>query len=141
MEWSKWVRQTHRWLSIVFTLTVIATALGVHAFWPMGFVVLPLAMPITAVIALAIDWMFYRPLRARGAKPVTMSDSDGSIYDPAGIDTEKLAWVMDLKNVRRGRLKEYADKFRAITRWGDLNKVLAGIDAALAADASSTLQT
>lgn len=49
----------------------------------------------------------------RGAKPVTMSDSDGSIYDAAGIDTEKLAWVMDLKNVRRGRLKEYADKFRA----------------------------
>jgi glutamate dehydrogenase (NADP+) len=49
----------------------------------------------------------------RGAKPVTMSDSDGSIYDAAGIDTEKLAWVMDLKNVRRGRLKEYAEKFRA----------------------------
>ncbi len=57
---------------VTFTLTVIATALGIHAFWPMGFVVLPLAMPITAVIALAIDWMFYRPLRARGAKPVTL---------------------------------------------------------------------
>jgi glutamate dehydrogenase (NADP+) len=48
-----------------------------------------------------------------GAKPVTLSDSDGSIYDPAGITTEKLAWMMDLKNVRRGRIKEYADKFQA----------------------------
>src|SRR5436853_1661071 len=46
-----------------------------------------------------------------GAKPVTLSDSDGMIYDPSGIDREKLAWVMDLKNVRRGRIKDYADKF------------------------------
>lgn len=49
----------------------------------------------------------------RGAKPVSLSDSNGTIYDPAGIDEEKLAWVMDLKNVRRGRIKEYADKFGA----------------------------
>lgn len=48
-----------------------------------------------------------------GAKPVTMSDSNGTIYDKEGIDEEKLAWVMDLKNVRRGRIKEYADKFGA----------------------------
>ena len=47
-----------------------------------------------------------------GAKPVTLSDSDGFIYDPDGIDREKLAWVMDLKNNRRGRIKEYADKYR-----------------------------
>jgi glutamate dehydrogenase (NADP+) len=47
-----------------------------------------------------------------GAKPVSLSDSDGSIYDPAGIDAEKLAWVMELKNIRRGRIKEYADKFK-----------------------------
>jgi glutamate dehydrogenase (NADP+) len=47
-----------------------------------------------------------------GAKPVTLSDSNGTIYDPAGIDAEKLAWVMDLKNVRRGRISEYADKFK-----------------------------
>jgi glutamate dehydrogenase (NADP+) len=47
-----------------------------------------------------------------GAKPVTLSDSDGMIYDPAGIDREKLAWVMDLKNVRRGRIKEYTEKFK-----------------------------
>ena len=48
-----------------------------------------------------------------GGKPVTMSDSNGFIYDKDGIDEEKLAWVMDLKNVRRGRIKEYADKFGA----------------------------
>jgi glutamate dehydrogenase (NADP+) len=48
-----------------------------------------------------------------GGKPVTMSDSNGYIYDKDGINEEKLAWVMDLKNVRRGRIKEYADKFGA----------------------------
>src|SRR5512144_689012 len=48
-----------------------------------------------------------------GARPVTLSDSAGFIHDPAGIDKEKLAWVMALKNVRRGRIKEYAQKFRA----------------------------
>jgi glutamate dehydrogenase (NADP+) len=47
-----------------------------------------------------------------GAKPVTFSDSGGMIYDPAGIDREKLAFVMDLKNVRRGRIKEYADAYK-----------------------------
>lgn len=47
-----------------------------------------------------------------GAKPVTWSDSDGVIYDPEGIDAEKLAWVKDLKNVRRGRIREYADQFK-----------------------------
>jgi glutamate dehydrogenase (NADP+) len=47
-----------------------------------------------------------------GAKPVTLSDSNGYIYDEEGIDRKKLAWVMDLKNVRRGRIKEYADKFK-----------------------------
>ncbi len=49
----------------------------------------------------------------RGAKPVTFSDSEGSIHDPEGINEEKLAWVLDLKNVRRGRIKEYAQKFGA----------------------------
>ncbi len=52
-------------------------------------------------------------LLQRGARPVTVSDSDGSIHDPAGIDSEKLAWIMDLKNIRRGRIKEYAQKFKA----------------------------
>ena len=46
-----------------------------------------------------------------GAKVVTLSDSAGYIYDANGIDAEKLAFVMELKNVRRGRIKEYADKF------------------------------
>jgi glutamate dehydrogenase (NADP+) len=47
-----------------------------------------------------------------GAKPVTVSDSSGYIYDEEGITREKLAFVMDLKNVRRGRISEYADKFK-----------------------------
>ena len=46
-----------------------------------------------------------------GAKVVTLSDSSGFICDANGIDAEKLAFVMDLKNVRRGRIKEYADQF------------------------------
>ena len=47
-----------------------------------------------------------------GARPVTLSDSGGYIYDEAGITAEKLAFVIDLKNVRRGRISEYADKFK-----------------------------
>jgi glutamate dehydrogenase (NADP+) len=47
-----------------------------------------------------------------GGKVMTMSDSNGYIYDPEGIDSKKLAYVMDLKNVRRGRISEYADKFK-----------------------------
>lgn len=48
-----------------------------------------------------------------GGKVVTLSDSSGFIHDPDGIDAEKLAFVLDLKNNRRGRIKEYADKFNA----------------------------
>jgi glutamate dehydrogenase (NADP+) len=47
-----------------------------------------------------------------GGKVVTLSDSSGTIYDPKGIDAEKLAFVMNLKNVKRGRIKEYADEFK-----------------------------
>src|SRR5712671_3818925 len=43
-----------------------------------------------------------------GAKPVTVSDSNGVIYDPDGIDREKLAYVLELKNVKRGRIREYS---------------------------------
>jgi glutamate dehydrogenase (NADP+) len=50
----------------------------------------------------------------RGAKVVTLSDSSGSVYDRQGISQEKLEWLMELKNVRRGRIKEYADKFGAL---------------------------
>jgi glutamate dehydrogenase (NADP+) len=49
-----------------------------------------------------------------GAKPVTLSDSSGYIYDEAGIDAEKLAFLMELKNVRRGRIREFADKFKGV---------------------------
>ena len=50
-------------------------------------------------------------LNQLGAKAVSLSDSNGTVYDPDGIDDEKLAFVLDLKNVRRGRIKEYAKKF------------------------------
>ncbi len=46
-----------------------------------------------------------------GGKVVTLSDSGGYIYDPEGIDNEKLAFVMELKNIRRGRIHEYAEKY------------------------------
>jgi len=48
-----------------------------------------------------------------GGKAVTVSDSNGYIYDEAGINREKLAFIMDLKNVRRGRIKEYTDKYKS----------------------------
>jgi len=50
-----------------------------------------------------------------GGKPVTFSDSSGFIHDPDGIDREKLAWVMDLKNNRRGRIAEYAKQYPSAT--------------------------
>ena len=50
-----------------------------------------------------------------GGKSVTASDSGGYIYDPDGIDKDKLAFIMDLKNVRRGRIKEYTAKFKNAT--------------------------
>ena len=46
-----------------------------------------------------------------GAKVVTMSDSNGYIYDPDGIDADKLAYIMELKNLYRGRIKEYAEEY------------------------------
>ena len=49
-----------------------------------------------------------------GAETVTLSDSGGFIYDKNGIDRKKLAWVLDLKNVRRGRISEYADHFPGV---------------------------
>src|SRR4051794_37762879 len=50
-----------------------------------------------------------------GAKPVTLSDSGGFIYDKDGIDREKLAWVMDLKEARRGRIMQYTEQYRGAT--------------------------
>jgi glutamate dehydrogenase (NADP+) len=54
-----------------------------------------------------------KKLNQVGAKVVTMSDSGGFIYDKGGITEEKVKWIMQLKNVRRRRIKEYADHFRA----------------------------
>jgi glutamate dehydrogenase (NADP+) len=48
-----------------------------------------------------------------GGKAVTLSDSSGYVYDPEGIDKKKLRFVMELKNVRRGRIKEYADEYKS----------------------------
>ena len=50
-----------------------------------------------------------------GGKAVTLSDSSGMIYDPEGIDAKKLEYVMELKNVKRGRIKEYAEKFSGVS--------------------------
>ena len=50
-------------------------------------------------------------LNQLGGKVVTLSDSSGMIYDPDGIDVKKLGYVMELKNVKRGRIKEYAEKY------------------------------
>jgi glutamate dehydrogenase (NADP+) len=50
-----------------------------------------------------------------GGKALTLSDSNGYIYDEEGISKEKLAFVMELKNVRRGRIKDYADKYKSAT--------------------------
>jgi glutamate dehydrogenase (NADP+) len=47
-----------------------------------------------------------------GGKVVSLSDSNGTVYDPNGIDDEKLAFVMELKNVKRGRMSEFADKYK-----------------------------
>ena len=49
-----------------------------------------------------------------GGKVITLSDSDGTIVDESGVDGDKLDFVLDLKNVRRGRIKEYADKFKGV---------------------------
>jgi len=62
-------------------------------------------------------------LNQLGAKVVSVSDSGGTIYDQNGINEEKLAWLMELKNAKRGRIKEYADKFvcqykEGTTPWG-----------------------
>ena len=50
-----------------------------------------------------------------GGRAVTVSDSNGYIYDPEGINADKLAFLMELKNVRRGRIKEFADKYKSAT--------------------------
>jgi glutamate dehydrogenase (NADP+) len=53
-------------------------------------------------------------LNQLGGKAITLSDSNGTIVDEAGIDAEKLAYVLDLKNIRRGRIKEYAQNYKDV---------------------------
>ena len=60
-----------------------------------------------------------RKLIELGATPVTLSDSSGFVHDPDGITEDKLAWVMELKNVKRGRIREYAEEFGCIYREGE----------------------
>src|SRR5262252_6570076 len=58
-----------------------------------------------------------------GAKPISLSDSTGYIVDPDGIDRAKLEYVIELKNIRRGRIQEYAERFnRAVYKPADLNQ-------------------
>jgi glutamate dehydrogenase (NADP+) len=54
-------------------------------------------------------------LNQLGGKAITLSDSSGTIVDEAGVDAKKLAYVMDLKNNRRGRIKEYASEYKGVT--------------------------
>ena len=67
----------------------------------------------TAVVSGAGNVALYavEKLIELGARPVTLSDSSGFVFDPAGIDADKLAWVKELKEVRRGRIAEYAQEF------------------------------
>jgi glutamate dehydrogenase (NADP+) len=58
-------------------------------------------------------------LLQNGAKPITLSDSNGTIVDLDGITEEKLAWVLELKEVRRGRIAEYVDKFKGAKYYAD----------------------
>lgn len=53
-----------------------------------------------------------------GGKAITLSDSDGTIVDEEGVDEKKLDFVLDLKNVRRGRIKAYADEFKNVVYYG-----------------------
>jgi glutamate dehydrogenase (NADP+) len=56
-----------------------------------------------------------------GGKVITLSDSDGTIVDEAGVDDEKLAYVLELKNIRRGRISEYAEKYKGVVYYKGRN--------------------
>lgn len=65
-----------------------------------------------------------------GAKAVTVSDSQGYVYDPEGIDEEKLAFIKELKNKKRGRIKEYVEKYKSASFHKDLTPWNAKVDLA-----------
>ena len=73
-----------------------------------------------------------------GAKVVTLSDSSGYIYDAEGIDTKKLAYVKQLKNIRRGRIEEYAEKYPAAVYTGADPKAAQGADHVADSDLGSS---
>ncbi len=66
-----------------------------------------------------------------GGTVLTMSDSSGTVYDKDGIDEDKLAWIIDLKEVRRGRISEYADRFGCEFRAGERPWAVEGAEVAL----------
>lgn len=66
-----------------------------------------------------------------GGKVVTLSDSSGSIYDPNGVDQEKLKYVFELKNIRRGRILEYANQFPGVEYWEGEHPWKARVDIAM----------
>ncbi|MCE7937793.1 NADP-specific glutamate dehydrogenase [bacterium] len=76
-----------------------------------------------------------------GGKVVTMSDSSGFIHDPDGIDAEKLAWVMDLKNVRRGRIRDYVHAFPRASFHEDKNPWAVPCDIALPCATQNEIDT
>ena len=59
--------------------------------------------------------LLFEKLTQLGARVITASDSGGFIHDPDGISPEKLAWIKELKGVRRGRIAEYAEHFKGCT--------------------------
>jgi len=69
----------------------------------------------TCLVSGSVAQYTIQKINELGGKAVTVSDSNGYIYDEAGIDDKKLKFVMDLKNVRRGRIKDYADQFKGAT--------------------------
>ncbi|MCB0908941.1 MAG: glutamate dehydrogenase, partial [Nocardioidaceae bacterium] len=66
-----------------------------------------------------------------GGTVLTMSDSSGTVYDKDGIDEEKLAWIIDLKEVRRGRISEYAEHVGCEFRAGERPWAVEGAEVAL----------
>jgi glutamate dehydrogenase (NADP+) len=69
-------------------------------------------------------------LLEKGAKVVTISDSGGYVHDPDGIDEEKLVWLKDLKEVRRGRVSEYAEHYKSATFHAKTNPWVVPVDLA-----------
>lgn len=79
-------------------------------------------------------------VRDLGGRVVTMSDSDGMVHDPDGIDAEKLAWIKELKQERRGRIREYAEAFDGVEFHADRKPWVVPCDIALPCATQNELQ-